>query len=59
MLHDIALSKQWTETWPYIVNAVFRLVQIRLNEITFVGFKGAISPISPPLDLPLHLSHIY
>jgi len=31
MLHDIALSKQWTETWPYIVNAVFRLVQIRLN----------------------------
>jgi len=33
--------------------------KIRLNEITFAGFRGAISPISSPLDPPLLLLHIY
>jgi len=27
MLHNTAVTKQWTEEWPYIANAVFRIVQ--------------------------------
>jgi len=25
--HSIAVTKQWTAKWPYIANAVFRVVQ--------------------------------
>jgi len=27
MLYNIAVTKQWTTTWLYIVNVVFRIVQ--------------------------------
>ena len=59
MLHNIALTKQWTETWPYIVNAVFRLVQNQVEWNYFRRFQGAISPISPSLGPALFLLHIY
>jgi len=37
----------------YIANAVFRIVKIMVNKVTFVGFRGSIIPIAPsdpPLD---------
>jgi len=27
ILHNTAVTKQWTAKWPYIANAVFRIVQ--------------------------------
>ena len=35
--------------WPYIANAVFRIVQNHGEKVTFVGFKGASPPLDPPL----------
>ena len=34
MLHKTAGIKQWTTKWPYIANAVFRIVKIMVNEVT-------------------------
>jgi len=30
------------------MNAVFRIVKIMVNKVTFVGFGGGPSPLSPP-----------
>ena len=32
----------------YIAHGVFRIVQMMMNKVTFVGFKGAIAPLDPP-----------
>jgi len=40
MLHNTAVTKQWMAKWPYIANAIFRIVQIMVNKVTFVCFRG-------------------
>jgi len=37
------VTKQWTAKWPYIANAVFWIVKMMVKEVTFAGFRGAIS----------------
>jgi len=32
--------------WPYIANAIFRIVKSYVNKVTFLGFMGGRSP--PP-----------
>jgi len=42
-------QKQWTTKWPYIVNAVFQIVQNHGEKVTFVGYRGGgRSPQSSP-----------
>jgi len=46
MRHDTAVTKQCTAKWPYIANAVFRIVQNN-GEFSYFGrFQGWQS--SPP-----------
>jgi len=33
------------------------LYKIMVNKLTFVGFRGLIAPIAPPLDPPCNLVH--
>jgi len=47
ILHNTAVTKQWTSKWPYIANAVFRIVKIMVKKVIYVRFKGAIAPITP------------
>ena len=46
-LHNTAVTKQWTSKWPYIANAVFRIVKIMVKKVIFVRFRGAIARITP------------
>jgi len=49
MLRNIAVTKQWTIKWPYIVNVVYRIVcKIMVNKITFVGLRGGDRPSLDP-----------
>jgi len=41
------VTKQWTPKWPYIANAVFRIVKIMVKRVVFVRFRGAIASITP------------
>ena len=56
MLHNTAVRKQITEKWPDgLISRMLlfsELYKIMVNEVTFVGFRGAIAPIAP-LDPPL------
>jgi len=52
LLHNTAVTKQWTEKWPYNANVIFRYVayKIMVKKVTLDGFRrGAIAP----LDLAL------
>ena len=44
MLHNTAGTKEWTTKWPYIANAVFRIIEMMVNKLAFVGFKGSDRP---------------
>jgi len=48
LLHDTAVTKQWTAKYPYIANAVFRIVHSHGEKSYFRRFLE-----SPPLDPPL------
>jgi len=53
MRHDTAVTKQCTAKWPYIANAVFRIVQNN-GEFSYFGrFQGWQSS---PLDTPIVLN---
>jgi len=45
LLHNTAVTKQWTEKWPYIANAVFRIV-LKLKH----AFSSLTVGDCPPLD---------
>jgi len=44
ILHNTAVTKQWTAKWPYISNAIFRLVQMMVKRVAFVGLKEGDPP---------------
>jgi len=46
--------------WPYIANAVFRIVKnhIMVNKVTFVGFRGGDRPTFPPGSTPAPTSSL-
>jgi len=52
LLHNTGVTKQWTAKWPYIANAVFRIVQYHREKVTFGGFREGITPIAPPWIRP-------
>ena len=43
-------QKQWTTKWPYIVNAVFQIVQNHGEKVTFVGYRGGGDRPNRPLE---------
>jgi len=47
ILHNTAVTKQWTSKWPYIAIVVFRIVKIMVKKVIFVRFGGAVTPITP------------
>jgi len=50
------VKKQWTAKWPYIANALFRIIQNHGEKVTYVGFRGAIALwIRPCIATPDHL----
>jgi len=51
MVHNTAVTKQWTAKCSNIANAVYRIVQNHGEQSYFVGFKGAIAPLDPPLGM--------
>jgi len=38
MLHNTAVTKQWTAKWPYITKVVFRIVQNHGEKSYFCRF---------------------
>jgi len=58
MLYNTAVIKNWTAKWPYIANAVSRIVQNHGEQSSFRRFWGVCGH-NHPLDLPLmwHLSY--
>jgi len=54
-LHSSAVTKQRTAKWPYIANAVFRIVQNHGGKSYFVGFRGGDRPKRSPWIRPWNL----
>jgi len=47
MLHNTAMTKQWTAKWAFLANVFFELYKLMTNKVTFVVFRGKIAPIAP------------
>jgi len=48
LLHDTAVTKQWTAKYPYIANAVFRIVHSHGGKSYFRRFLESPPPGSAP-----------
>ena len=53
LLHNTAVTKQWTSNWPCVANTLCRIVRNYGEKSYFAGFRGAIAPIASPIDPPL------
>jgi len=53
ILHNTAVTKQWTKKWPLIANVISELYKIMTNKSIFVGFRGRDRPNRSPLDPPV------
>jgi len=51
ILHNTAVTKQYTAKWLYISNAVFQIVQNMVKKVTFAGFRGMVALLDPPLHV--------
>jgi len=50
ILHNTAVTKQWTAKWLYIVNAVFQIAQNHGEKVFFVGCREDDRPNRASLE---------
>jgi len=56
MLHNTAVTNQWTAKWPYIANAFFRITQNHGEQSYFRIFQERRSPQSPRGSAPVYVT---